>query len=301
VSEPGGADPTPDRDASVPPSVRRLAAFAGSTTVLTAILFYFGWSRAYYFYDYLGVDSSLLNLTTRDYLQLSVDGLFVPVLVAGCVALLLLWARPRLVGLKVSARRRRTASLAVLGAGVLLLANGVSRVVVETPLNRPLLVAPLSLAAGAWLLFAGMRMRPRPVESAARSSPAGAGEWLAVVTLTGVALFWMANDYSAEVGTSRAQQFVADLPSLPNAQLYSGHRLGLTGRGVQETRCQAADTTYRYRYDGLKLVLQSGDVYLLVPTQWSRLDGVAFLLPRGEHVRLQFSPAGVLPDPAQPC
>ena len=52
----------------MPPSVRRLATFAGSTTVLTAILFYFGWSRAYYFYDYLGVDSSLLNLTTRDYL-----------------------------------------------------------------------------------------------------------------------------------------------------------------------------------------------------------------------------------------
>ena len=298
MSPDGGTDPTPGADAAVPPSVRRLATFAGSTTVLTAILFYFGWSRAYYFYDYLGVDSSLLNLTTRDYLQLSVDGLFVPVLVAGCVALLLLWARPRLAGLEVAARRRRTASLVMLGAGVLLLANGASRVVVQTPLNRSLLVAPLSLAAGAALLFVGMRMQP--AGDGARS-PARTGEWLALVTLTGVALFWMANDYSAEVGTSRAQQFVADLPALPNAQLYSAHRLGLTGRGVQETQCRAADTSYRYRYDGLKLVLQSGDVYLLLPTQWSRVDGVAFLLPRDEHVRLQFSPAGVLPDPAQPC
>ncbi len=301
MSPDGGTDPTPHADAAVPPSVRRLATFAGSTTVLTAILFYFGWSRAYYFYDYLGVDSSLLDLTTRDYLQLSVDGLFVPVLVAGCVALLLLWARPRFAGLTVGARRRRTASLVMLGAGVLLLVNGASRVLVQTPLNRPLLVAPLSLAAGAVLLFVGMRMQPAQAGVGARSSPAGTGEWLALVTLTGVALFWMANDYSAEVGTSRAQQLVADLPSLPSAQLFSAHRLGLTGQGVQETRCQAADTSYRYRYDGLKLVLQSGDVYLLLPTQWSRVDGVAFLLPRDDHVRLQFSPAGVLPDPAQPC
>jgi hypothetical protein len=301
VSHAGGTDSVPAPDTSVPPSVRRLATFAGSTTVLTAILFYFGWSRAYYFYDYLGVDSSLLSLTTRDYLQLSVDGLFVPVLVAGCATLLLLWARSRFRGRTVGARHRRTAALVMRGAGVLLLANGLSRIVVQTPLNRPLLVAPLSLATGAALLFVGMRMQ-RPAAVPGGSSPwASVGEWLAIVTLTGVALFWMANDYSAEVGTSRAQQFVADLPSLPSAQLYSAHRLGLTGRGVQETRCQAADTAYRYRYDGLKLVLQSGDVYLLLPGQWSRLDGVAFLLPRDEHVRLQFSPAGVVPDPAQPC
>ncbi len=301
MSHAGPSDPVPASESVVPPSVRRLATFAGSTTVLTSILFYFGWSRAYYFYDYLGVDSSLLSLTTRDYLQLSVDGLFVPVLVAGCATLLLVWTRSWMMGRKVGARRRRTALLVMRGAGVLLLANGVSRVVVGTPLNRPLLVAPLSLATGAVLLFAEMRMQRPAKVSGTPSARASAGEWLGVVTLTGVALFWMANDYSAEVGTSRAQQFVADLPSLPNAQLYSAQRLGLTGPGVQETRCQADDTAYHYRYDGLKLVLQSGDVYLLLPTQWSRVDGVAFLMPRDEHVRLQFSPAGVLPDPAQPC
>ncbi|MFI7442746.1 hypothetical protein [Nonomuraea indica] len=53
------------------PIVRILGAIVAPTTVLTAILFYFGWSRAYWFHDYFGVDATLLGLTTQDYLQLS--------------------------------------------------------------------------------------------------------------------------------------------------------------------------------------------------------------------------------------
>ena len=122
-----------------------------------------------------------------------------------------------------------------------------------------------------------------------------------MLALVGLALFWVANDYSAEVGRTRAQQFVAELPSLPNVQLYSAHSLSLSAPGVQERRCHTADATYRSRYDGLKLVLQSGDMYLLLPAQWSRFDGVAILLPRDRDLRLQFSPAGVIAVPRQPC
>ena len=50
-----------------PQRTRILGAVVAPTTLLTALLFYFGWSRAYWFYIYFGVNSTLLDLTTRDY------------------------------------------------------------------------------------------------------------------------------------------------------------------------------------------------------------------------------------------
>lgn len=289
-------------DSVIPSSVRRLAALAGSTTVITGLLFYFGASQAYYFYDYLGVDSSTLSLTTRDYLQLSVDGLFVPILMIGVGGLLLLWAHVRFAPRLAQAREVRMVSIVLCVVGVLLMLNAVSRVLVQTPLNRSLAVAPLSLGIGAWLLFYGMRLQRQPVTASGAASPwVSSGEWLALLLVVGLALFWVANDYSSEVGRTRARQFVSELPTLPSAQLFSAHDLGISAPGVRETRCRGADAAYRYRYDGLKLVLQSGDEYLLLPAQWSRVDGVTILLPRNDDVRLQFTPAGVPSDPGQPC
>jgi hypothetical protein len=91
-------EPRPDEQAPEPLSsglpqlVRLLGTVVAPTTLLTSLLFYFGWSHAYYFYDYFGVNSTLLGLTTRDHVQKAVDGLFIPMMVVACVGLLALWA-----------------------------------------------------------------------------------------------------------------------------------------------------------------------------------------------------------------
>ena len=50
----------PDSDPAVG-EISRLAKILGNvvapTTALTALLFYFGWSHAYWFFDYFGVNS----------------------------------------------------------------------------------------------------------------------------------------------------------------------------------------------------------------------------------------------------
>jgi hypothetical protein len=275
----------------LPQVTRVMGALLGSTTVLTAILFYFGWSRAYYFYDYLGVDSSLLGLSTRDYLQLSVDGLFVPLTVAACVAIAVLWTRARLSAWHAGGRLPAAGALLMQVAGALLLVNGLSRVMVATAFNRPLAVAPLSLACGACLLVYGLR-RYRSGTRLRTSDLAAAVEWAVVIILVGLSLFWAANDYSAAVGRSRAQQLVSQLPTFPDAVVYSARSLSLSGHGIRGVRCADPDAAYRFRYDGLKLVLQSGDEYLFLPARWSTGDGVAVLLPRNDSIRLEFSPAG---------
>jgi hypothetical protein len=53
--------PRPDEQAAepltsgLPQLARLLGTVVAPTTLLTSLLFYFGWSHAYYFYDYFGV------------------------------------------------------------------------------------------------------------------------------------------------------------------------------------------------------------------------------------------------------
>ena len=298
----GSTDDASTSDSGLPLSLKALGTVVGSTTAVAALLFYFGWSRAYYFYEYFGVDSSVLNLSTRDYVQLSVDGLFVPLIVIACGALALLWARAGVVRRIAKSRRLRALALIEGIVGGLLLINGLSRIVVSTPLNSFLAVAPLSLAIGVCLIFSGVRLyrRTRP-DAVVAPAWVSAGEWAALFTLLGMALFWIANDYSAEVGQTRARQFQTELPALPATQVFATKSLGITAPGVHETRCTRPDAAYLYRYDGLKLVLQSGDVYLLLPARWSRRDGVAIVLPRNDSTRLQFSPPRIRTPATPPC
>jgi hypothetical protein len=115
-------------------------------------------------------------------------------------------------------------------------------------------------------------------------------EWAAVFVLVGLSLFWAASDYSAAVGRSRARQFVAELPTYPDAVVYSNRSLSLHAPGVRELRCRDPEAAYRFRYDGLKLMLQAGDQYLFLPAAWSPRNGVAILVPRSDSLRLEFLP-----------
>jgi hypothetical protein len=170
--------------------------------------------------------------------------------------------------------------------GALLCANGLSRVLVETPFNRPLAVAPMSLAAGVITVTAAVRLATAHQQ---RSDIGGLVEYAAVFVLIGLSLFWAANDYSAAVGRSRAAQFVRELPSHPEAIVYSKHSLNMTPGGIAVARCGDQEASYQYRYDGLALMLQSNDQYVLLPKDWSRGDGVAIVLPRNDDVRLEFT------------
>src|SRR4029077_18370841 len=57
----------PEREAAepgfgLPPQlVKILGAIVAPTTLLTALLYYFGWSHAYWFCDYFGVNSTVLG------------------------------------------------------------------------------------------------------------------------------------------------------------------------------------------------------------------------------------------------
>jgi hypothetical protein len=174
--------PTPrDSPGADTEQLSRLAGFVRSvvapTTALTALLFYFGWAHAFWFLDHFGVRSTVLGLTTRDYVMRSVDGLFVPVTVLALAVLVVVWGRRLVPGLTRTTSAvldRPAVHCSVVAAGAVAVLVGLSALVVPTPLTRVLAVAPLSLVGGilvlTWVLHRRDDSRPHlPARPADRS------------------------------------------------------------------------------------------------------------------------------------
>ncbi|MFI8825562.1 hypothetical protein [Streptomyces sp. NPDC053431] len=383
----------------------RLATFVGAiaapTSLVTALLYYFGYYHAYWFFAYFRVNSTVLGFSTADYLMRSLDVLWVPLTVIATLAVIGFWgydlARRRLAAVMGPAARRRTTA-AVACVGFLLTLGGLWSTFTVTFLSHVLTLAPSSLSAGVCLLAYARHLarrnatdasasppppapvqgpepepacapRPAPAdpspvpeeptsapsEGDAAEDPPGAAsppapsapepaasepaapapvaaaqpaaaaeaqppappsarpewallaEWGVVFTLVMLGIVWAANDYAASVGTVRAERYVAGLSHYPSTVVYSERSLALSGPGVTETRCaheKGEEAAYGYRYDGLTLILQSGNQYVLVPNRWTPADGVALVLPRNDSVRLEFGPppdAARAASPAPSC
>lgn len=278
------------------------------TTVLTALLFYFGWAHAYWFFHHFGIDISLLGLTTQDYVMRSVDALFVPLTVLLCAGAALLWASRRVTAWLLagpdSERRLRRAGLAAATAGVILVGVGMAAIFVKA-LQRTTyhLAFPLSLATGTLLLLSASRLYRRSGVAAVtaagvRSTPLieATGAFL----LVALSLFWTATNYAADVGGTRAREYERTFRNEPEAIVFSKDRLNLQAPGVQEASCPTPEGGYRFRYEGLRLMLRSADRYFFLPESWSRSDGVAIVLPDADSVRVEFAvPAGGRRPPAR--
>ncbi|MFF3496131.1 hypothetical protein ACFYWS_32835 [Streptomyces sp. NPDC002795] len=351
ASPPDGAPPGPD-DASPAEAnatgIRRFGALFGAvvapTSFVTALLYYFGWHHAYWFFDYFGINATTLGFSTVDYLMRSLDALFVPMAVMAGTGLIAFWGHDLLRQRIAEGRRPQLLRIAVpvtAGVGFLCALGGFWSILAPTFLTPHLALAPLTLASGVILLAYALHLRralvlapdgvvpprtasgttpgpppdappdatsdttPSPASPASSPRPSTApetnrvrpdwapvAEWGAILVLVGLSLLWAANDYAASVGHGRAARLAAHLAGQPSVVLYSQRDLALDEPGVRELRCGDGKATYGHRYEGLVLVIQSANQYVLVSKAWTSATGSAIVLPRSDAVRLEFVPAG---------
>jgi hypothetical protein len=283
-----------------------LGGIVAPTTLLTGLLYYFGWLHAYYLFGYFGINSTTLGFSTVDYLMRSVDALYIPLTVAAVVALVALWGNaavlPALRAGSPALRSRFLRTVTALGIA-LALTGGALTLLIEGGSSGYAALAPVGFAAGVVVLGYAVHMRrilrPKAQQARAAAGWADAAEWMITFFLVAISLFTAASDYAGGVGVTRARQLMADLPNQPAVVLYSQHNLDLPPTGITETRCANANAGYRYRYDGLVLVLESGGKYVLLPRQWTR-DGrsPAILLAESDAIRLEFYPGTAAPAPS---
>jgi len=288
------AAPARPKDEAPSKALRVFGSLLAPTTVLTALLFHFGTRHATFFCEWFGVHYSVLGLSAPDFLIRSSDGMFVPLTVLAAAGLTALWGyrflRSALTPRTWRALARRAVPV-LASLGIVLLLLGLTGLVVPALLYAVPGLPGVCVALGVILFPVAERLHA----TLAGKSAAGVVpvlQWTFTFVLASIGLFWAVNDYSAAVGQARGYEYETKLGTMPETIVFSTKDIGVRGPGVNATACTAQDSAYRFRYDGLVLVLQSGGQSFLLPKEWNRRDGVALVLPRSGDVRLEFSPVG---------
>lgn len=285
-------------------------------TVLSGLLFYFGYVSSRAQYEYFGVDVDTIGLSTQDYVMRSPQPLLVPLLLLTVLAVLALLAHAairqritapepegggpaRLDRYRQFARRAVLAGLAVLSCGMALL--------LCYPYLREwapfALVTPALIASGAALAGYGARIQarlqpPRPApgddprsgRAQADSSLLALGRYaggaLLVVILASV--FWATATIAQWSGRGLAHYNATHLDRLPSTILDTRERLFLRSPGIEEKALPVEPgQTFRYRYRHMRLLIEGKDRMFLVPDRWSASDST-LIVPLDGTVRVQF-------------
>jgi hypothetical protein len=317
------SDATGEKEPGVLP--RWMPAWAGAigpVTLISAVLFYFGYVSSRAQYEYFGVDVDIIGLGTQDYIMRSPQPLLVPLL-----TLTLLGACGLLVHRRVLAvlrspegdeavRRRRARDVrrgirAAISVGLLLLAVGVVLLfgyasVHEWPAYA--LVTPMLLICGAGFVAYAWRIADVVAATAAaagtleraHTDPAPtlrrSARFLVYVLLV-AATFWATATVAQLTGRGLARELAAEPERLPRVILDTRERLYLRDGIVVETQLPKAENQeFRYRYRDLRLLVIGRDRMFLVPERWSASNST-IVVPIDDSVRVQFqfqndAPAG---------
>ncbi|RKT55347.1 hypothetical protein [Saccharothrix australiensis] len=284
----------PDASGSLLDRAQSFAAIAAPTTLVAALLCYFGYVSTLVRYEHFGVDLNALDLSTTELLLLGTEVVFAPV--AGLLVLLVLG----LVAHRgVRALRRRPGSrwAKVVGAALVLLGAAlfaravVGILVVSVSRDEFPGVTALSLAAGLPLAAYGISTwRARPRDRRRRPGDALPAAALGAIAVLG--LFWATNNFAAAYGRGRAAELAAELPTRPlvvldlEQQLYLPEGVG----GVHQFPLPAAEgQRFRVRCQGLRLLTEAGGRLFLVPERWSDASRTV-VVPYDDSVRIQFLP-----------
>ena len=100
---------------------------------------------------------------------------------------------------------------------------------------------------------------------------------------------WGVSVYGDRVGTRVANRIAAGLPNQPAVVLYSTERIALAGTGLMVAEIIQPDTKYHYQYSGMRLLVRSGDKYLLLPVGWQRGRDRVFFVRDDESVRIDIA------------
>jgi hypothetical protein len=293
-----GSGAEESRESSVERWTRVATSVIAPTTLLTALLFYFGYVETTAEYRYFGITIGTLELTTQDLVLRSIGALYVPL--GGLLALLIAmsWihgavSRRLTSGGSSRSLRRLGAALAILGAAGVV--RGVIGVLVpEVARTEAVALSPLSLALGSMAAAYGARLWRRASgrvgddRGTVWSRRASLALTAGLVTLS---LFWATNSFAAAYGRGRALEAAARLEDRPRVTLDTTERLFIVSSGdslgVVETPLAPVENgqRFRYRYTGLRLLVEAQGRMFLLPDRWNIDAGYTLVISAGNDLR----------------
>lgn len=290
-----------------------LGALGAVITLVTAVMFYFGWRRSDVQAREMGIDVSLFGFSSQDYVLRSISSLYVPMIVVFASLLAWLWLHSHLSRLLRSetfagGRSRRKAVAAsrwLTIGGAVIAASSVLFTLAAGTRSRPWPVGPLARALedDQWVVpfvlvlatLVGTHAWWIGRELSTTGAAAGLAGWqplVAALLLGGtVALggFWMLEEYATAVGRQYASDLSASVGGLPRATVLSPAPLGVQAPGVTEARIDSPGGAVGYRTTGLRFLARSGGKMLLLHDGWTAGSGTIIVLHDRAELVWQFS------------
>lgn len=267
-----------------------ISAVGPPLTVATALLFYFGWARADAQAAYMGLNVSLFGYSVQDYLLISINALFLPlvsILVLAVVWLALdRWLRRCIAEDRGRAVIVRAAGIAAVLSGLLV---GISLLLAIAERARAALYTPYLMALGVlvatWCVH--LRRLGREGIRPALTAEQRAVETTLVLSIVTLLLFWGTADFAQALGRRLAVDYEQGVQFMPRAEVYSSKPLGIGSAAVTEVNVGSADAAL-YRYDGLRLLVLSGGRFFFLHDGWTPQNGTVIVLPDDNSVRIEF-------------
>ena len=275
------------------------ASVVAPITIISALLFYFGYVSSRAQYAYFGIDVDAIGLSTQDYVMRSPQPLLVPLLVLVVIAVALvalhLWVTAWLG--RARPERARIVTHRALYIGLVILAAGITLIILYPVLaDWPYynLVTPIIVAVGAGVVAYSWRLVSRlPPQPDALPSPAGSPALrrmglVLLCVLVAATLFWSTATIAQWSGRGLARQDARHLDDLPRVILDTKERLYITDPFIKETALPPSEgQTFHYRYRNLRLLIQGKDRMFFVPDAWSASDST-LVVPLDDSVRVRF-------------
>ena len=270
----------PDERSQAERWVSFAAGIVTPVTLISTLLFYFGYVSARSQYEYFGIDVDTIGLSTQDYVMRSPQPLLVPLLVLTLLAVAALLVHNAIHPTATAVRRSIRVIVAVLLLGV----AGLIAYPLVGQLPYYALVVPVVIGMAAAALAYASFLRSR-LDPPTRTPRVLIG-LLAVVTVT--CAFWATATTAQYSGRGLAKGDARNLDRFPVVILDTKEKLALRSPGLDETALQpGAGQTFHYRYRGLRLLVVGENRMFLVPQNWTA-SNTTVVVPLNDSVRVQF-------------
>ncbi|MGW4350608.1 hypothetical protein ACWELJ_00815 [Nocardia sp. NPDC004582] len=291
----------PDRasEKSSKPVLGAIVAALPPLTLISYLMFYFGWERSSQQARDMGLDVALFGYSTPDYVLRSLNTLTIPLLLTGGLALAWL-ALHRFVQIQVdrrdgteserstTRRRIRVVGRATIAAGLLVVVAAMIvialRPAVMDGLQVPLVLAIATAVAayGRWLVNAASDGKPS-------EEPWQRGLYaLAIGVLISLFLVREVGNWADVEGHMYAGKVEQTVSRMPRVTLLSDRPLGIDAPGVK-TEAVPDGSTVHYRTTGLRLLDRAGGHLFLLHDGWRRRDGITIVVADDKDVSWQLS------------
>jgi hypothetical protein len=270
-------------------TLRVLGTLVAPTTLVVALLYYFGWARTSTQAYVMGLDDSLFGFSLQDYILRSITSMFWPLFVAAAAILVGVILHTRLLG-QPNESLTRPISVVSAAVGAVLLALGLAGSAVDQPSRFVSLAAPLGITMSIALLAYAGYLRRLAVPSVGRPARATDGSlvglaWSLVTVLLLLSAFWTVSHYAAIKGIDFAREAIRQLPSRPSVTIYSSRRLYLEYPIVEKV-LSGGDDAYRFKYTGLKLLFRADHKLFLRPSDLNYRRNI--VIPEDIGIRVEY-------------